>query len=642
MLASERIREHSLLAAVADSSSAYYKGITRLLTQASVDERRAREASPRVVIPFSLTDREKVELEAQFRVVIKAGNGVARARMTARVSALVFIGDSMLLEHAGGPGRRVLQVDGDVASWAYLSLRSVLIERTHATPRLQVGYSLEEERVLRMSAAKSGTVRPAFELIRRQMLEGGGENYWPTVRADGPLVETVVINHFKTPMGPVQFACLCKRRGAVGRGVFPFQLDMRWAESGELQCFPGVFYVDKIRDVITLVPNDDATMAISHPYKALMAIIENNSFVVEGQEWLCEKYVSFPGVVCYEIKPMEEEPEESEVLRTHLFDATQLAISEITYPCVRVTPEGVPVGVSRAKVRLPTDRLNKAMLRAMTSANSIVHPAEVHAALMDYNNTVVNTLDSAGPALRISDATMRGAAMAIALKANWRRHQARGTFNVLLNAVKSRYVAGSESIPRLAFMALASWLSNVAWFSRPYSIAAGDANSPPGIEVLDACGNDFTVLIEGVDPWVEIAQVAGEGVERACDVPLYPWFPKPRERKRPGVLERARAFLESKRRKKEVEGDANVGEIHKSSALGWEKMTSVRDPLHIVGVKVIEKEKEQFVLGEKKKKPAERDDRRTGCCGGDSSLRRGGNYGFGEDKGFTESSCGGG
>lgn len=508
-----------LLNALSDTSSAYYKGIVAMLRTCEANERRAKLVQTSVVLPVPLEELDVVALEQQFAVAIKVKVGTARVRMSPRVAGVSFLVESALLEHAGGCGRTVMMVDGDVMTMAAVGVTGRLVERSNATPRLATGYFLENECLRRFATNRSSEVSIAADLLNREMTAGGGEHYWPVVREDGPSVDSIVVNHFKTPVGPKQLAWLAYKRGAVVYGVLPFQVDMLTQDTGRLEAFPGFYYVDREHDVVTFVPEVDATMSFSHPYSALVQIVSNNVIVVDGREFLCEKYCSVKGIFYYTLKSVDIPFEAPETLRTSYFDASVLGVTEISYPAVLHSSEGVPVGWRRDKVRMLTSRFEKVMSRVMTSANEVVGPVEVFTALMDYNNSVVSTLDTVTIADRMSVADEEKAALAIALHVNWTRHAARGTFNTLVSAIKLRHSVKDTSLFGLAFVALS------AWWSRPDVSGLVHDGELPAAEVVDWCGNDFSVVMSDVDPWIEVVQVAGLGVETGgC---FYDWMPRP-------------------------------------------------------------------------------------------------------------------
>lgn len=536
-----------MLTALGDSSSTYYKGLTRMLREADAQNERARRVSKGVVVPFHVDESDAVALETQFRTKVVVKGGVARARLTPRVAAMVHLLDEALIEIAGASGRRMLIVDGDLVSLAARGLKGIVVERTRATARLAFGYVCEDERLRSAVVARASALDVSAATLCDELSRGGGEHYWPSVRADGPAVSVVVVNHFRTPACPVQLSALAMARRATLYGVFPFQLDMLTKSEGALECFPGRFYVDRDADVITLVPGADASMSLSHPYGALVALASRNSFTVRGCEYLCEKYMSVKGVMYYTLKAVGCDFDAPEVLRTNYFDSSTVAVTEYAYPKIRFSKEGVPVGWERAKVRIPTERAEKVMSRAMTSASAVVHPAEVFSALTDYNNMVINSLDSAVLALRVPVEDEEAAALAIALYVNWQRRAATGTFKALLSALKLRHSAASVNLASFGMLALATW------WSRPGVSGQQLVDEIPVAKVLDACGNDFSVVMTGVDPWVVMEQVVGDKSEFVARND--PWLPsvgesmssrkRLKERKIHELLNRARRFFSS-------------------------------------------------------------------------------------------------
>lgn len=515
---SEDAIERMRLAALGDSKSMFYQGLVKMCRDADAQARRAKLVEKHVTVPFLVSDADQAELEQQFAVSVRARSGVVRSRLTPRVAALMMVLDAALLEHATLGGRSVLLVDGDIMTVAMEGLDGKLVERSNATARLSVGYFMEVEQLRKRVEQVGVDTHVAADCMYQEVLSGGGEHFWPVVRENGPAVDVVVVNHFKTPVGLRQAAWLAKSRSAGLVGAFPFQVEMLERKKGRLACFPGEFYVDDIADVITLVPDGDATQSLSHPYSSLMEIVQNNSVTVDGKEYLCEKYMALRGIMYYSLRAIDTEFEVLETLRTHYYDKSAAGITLIKFPKVKFSDEGVPVGMQVAEVRVSTARCEKVMTRVMTSSNEVVTPSEVFVALTDYNNMVVNSLDTAVVADRIDVEDEEDIALAIALHVNWTRHMARGTFNELMGAVRLRFAVGDTAVYRLAFVALA------AWWRKPKIVSECTDEIPIPL-VLDWCGNDFSVVMRDVDPWIEIAQVVGD--KHVVESRVFPWFPRP-------------------------------------------------------------------------------------------------------------------
>jgi len=502
-------RDVALTAAVSDSSSAYYQGLMRLLRAADAAKAAAESRKMKVRVPLTLGEHDQLALERQFAVQLQTTAMAPRMRASARVAGLIHVLDAALMEIAKGPGRRVLWIDGDLIHAAAMG-SGVLVERSHISARLQAGYFLEEE-AIRAVALRDAKDEASIRALRvwREVTAGGGTMYWPRVRSDGPAADVVVVNHFKTNAPPEQLAWIASQRGAMVIAAIPFQLDFLTSMSGSLVCFPGTFERDDGADLITFVPAAEPTMTISHCYSDLVAIATRGAVVVEGAEYICEKFMAVEGLLYYTLRKLGTGFELPETLRTCYFDKKNLAVTELRYPKVRLSPGGVPVGWDRGSVRIPTARLEKTLMRVAASVNTVVTPTEVMTALVDYNNLVLNTLDTAVVAERMSVENEEEAAVAIALHVNWQRHAARGTLNTLLTAVKARFAASEATLPRLACMAL------VHWWSRPEVKNEVMREEIPVAKVVDACGSDFSVVIEEANPWVEFEEVVGDGAVEA-------------------------------------------------------------------------------------------------------------------------------
>jgi len=195
-------RDAMMYAQAGDPESMFYKGAMQVLFECEAADRRANANRKHVTIPFHISEAEVLQLEEQFSVGIRLRGLHNRARLTPRVSAMVHCLDSMLVEMGGGGGRRVLQVDGDIATVVAMGIEDRLVERTYATSRLAFGYFAEDEAVRAVAMVKGGEFARAANVMLRELQEGGGEHFWPVVREDGPAVEVVLVNHFKTPVGP--------------------------------------------------------------------------------------------------------------------------------------------------------------------------------------------------------------------------------------------------------------------------------------------------------------------------------------------------------------------------------------------------------------------------------------------------------
>jgi len=497
-------RMQMLMAAAGDPNSAWYKGVMTILRDCEATDRRAKMVQKNITIPFELGSGDLVALEEQFSVGIRKRGVQNRARLTGRVAAVVHIIDAMLLEHAAGGGRRVLAVDYDLASFASQGLQGLLVERSNATARLQVGYVMEDSYVRAHGANKRKKAFAAFLALGAELTEGGGEHYHPYLREDGPQVDSIVVNHFKTPVGLEQVAWFSRCRGGVVYGCFPFQVEMLTCESGDLAAFPGRFYVDKVSDTITLVPTEDASMSISHPYSLLMSFVDNNSVTIGQEEFVCEKYLTVKGILFYTVRALVADFEAPEVLRSSYYDASRAARTVLRYPKANLSDTGVPVGWGRGEVTILTSRFERVLSRVMTSRNAIVTPDEVMIALIDNNNKVVNTLDTASTGERMPVESEFEAALAIALHVNYRRHMMRGTFNVALDAVRKRFAVGDKTLMSVLMLGLGAW-----WRGGPRVVDGGVVEDLLWTRIVDWMGNDFSVVAAGVDAWVDVEQTVG-------------------------------------------------------------------------------------------------------------------------------------
>jgi len=248
-----------------------------------------------------------------------------------------------------------------------------------------------------------------------------------------------------------------------------------------------------------------------------MEIVKNNSVTVDGLEFLCEKYMSIKGIMYYSMKAVEAEFDLPETLRTSYYDSTALGVTVLGFPKVKMSAGGVPIGFTRGEVRMLSARCNTVLARLMTSNNAVVSPAEAFTVLMDYNNMVFTSLDTANVAERMSVDDEEGAALALALHVNWKRHAARGTFNVLMDAIKLRYKVKDVALYKLAYVAMA------AWWSKP-NVSGVVSSEIPVQEVVDWCGNDFSITMAEVDPWIEIVQEVG--VKSVFSSRQFSWFPR--------------------------------------------------------------------------------------------------------------------
>lgn len=517
---SDSARDQLILQALRDPSSEYYKGLCRVLRDATAKEKAVVSAKPRVSLPFKVDERDEAALEAQFKVSVESKGSSARARLTPRVAGMVACVDETLYEHAGGFGKTVLAVDADMVSIAVRGLEGRMVERTGATARLATGYAMEQVVLEQMASAGVKPMNNRARVLLQEMVAGGGEHFSPSVRDSGPAVDAVTVNMFRTPASAHQLAWLGHVREAPVFGAFPFQVSMLLRDSGPLECFPGMYYVDRGLDMITLVPDSDATMSISHPYTALMTMATVNSVTVEDTEYLIERYAAVTGIMYFTVKCVDAEFEAPESLRSYYYSGVEADVTLLRYPKVKLSAEGVPVGWCRGEVRILTSRYNKVLSRVMCSQSKIVAPAEVFVALMDYNNLVINTMDTAVVADRMEVEDEQAAALAIALHVNFRRHAMRGTLNVLLDAVKARHSVGGNGLLRLG------WLALTVWFSRNQVSAEHEVEDLPVDKVLDWCGNDFSVTVVDADPWLEVVQDVG--LKKNLVEPLfYSHMPKP-------------------------------------------------------------------------------------------------------------------
>lgn len=517
---SSSAREALILQSVRDPSSDFYKGLCRALRDATAREKAMVSSKPRVSLPFKVDERDEAALEAQFKVSVESKGSSSRARLTPRVAGMVACVDETLYEHAGGYGKTVLAVDADVVNVAVRGLEGRVIERTGATARLAAGYAMEQVVLEQMAVGGGKPMNSRARILVHEMANGGGEHFSPTLRDKGPAVDAIAVNMFRTPASVHQLAWLGRKREAVVFGAFPFQTSMLLRDSGPLECFPGMYYVDRDLDMITLVPSADATMSVSHPYSALMTMATVNAVTVEGMEYLVERYAAVPGIMYFTIKCIDAEFEAPESLRSYYYSPSEADITVLRYPKVKLSAEGVPVGWQRGEVRMLTSRYQKVLSRVMCSQNKVVAPPEVFVALMDYNNLVINTMDTAVTAERMEVEDEQAAALAIALHVNFRRHAMRGTLNVLLDAVKKRHAVAGASLLRLGWMAL------TVWFSRASISAEHEVEDLPVDKVLDWCGNDFSVTVSEANPWLEVVQDVG--LKKNIVEPVYfSHMPKP-------------------------------------------------------------------------------------------------------------------
>lgn len=513
-------RDALILRNLRDPSSAFYKGMNKLLRAAAAKADAVDSSKPVVVLPFKVADQDEAALQKQFGVRIKSECAPMRTTLSPRVAGLVYCVDEVLAEHAGGYGKTVLHIDGDAVQMAVRGIQGRVVERTGATARLAAGYAMEDELLARMAKAGCKLVNQRASSLIADAASKEPSKLCPRVGVSGSAVDTVVVNHFKTFAGPHQLAYLSKRRGAGVMGALPFQLDMLERDSGRLAAFPGVYYVDRAADMITLVPDEDAAASLSHPYKALVAFVQNNSVTVDGDEFLVEKYMSYPGVLMYTIRRVGSDFEAPEVLRSHYFDPEAAKVTVLHYPRVKKSAAGFPVGWDRGEVRILTSRYEKVLARVMNSKSSIVKPSEAYVALMDNNNLFINTVDTAVMAERMDVVEQQDAALAIALHVNFRRHHMRATLSPLLDAVKARHASGTVAVGKLLWMAMA------AWFAHPDIRERGEVTDVDTQRLLDWCGNDFSVFAVDAQPWMTVEQVAGKA-DTGVGAVFYTHLPAP-------------------------------------------------------------------------------------------------------------------
>jgi len=245
--AMEEAREQMVLTALSDKSSTFYQGMLKLLRSADANARRQKLIKKYVTVPFQVSEADLVELEEQFAVPLRVKGALMRASLSPRVAAVVHLLECALVEHAMAGGRTALIVDGDLMSVAAVGLDGKLVERTNALPRLVAGYFMEDEHLRRFASSVGTDIAMCSDRLRREQIDGGGEHFWPELRRDGPSVDVVVVNHFKTPVGPRQVADFAKCRQASVIGGFPFQVEMLYKTSGRFLVSLGGFMLMRTR-----------------------------------------------------------------------------------------------------------------------------------------------------------------------------------------------------------------------------------------------------------------------------------------------------------------------------------------------------------------------------------------------------------
>lgn len=547
--------EKTRLAALSDCRSPYYQAICDMMRRSESAAAGAASVKNPVVVAASLSNRDLQELEAQFSVKIKARGTNARAVFTPRVAGLVALIDAAQMEMCCSADRDVVWVDGDLVALMSRGLSGICVERSNASARLQAAYCREDELVAsfgRVGVSNAGSMNVAAGLILADMKMGGGESFKPRVMGAGYSADVLLFNHFRTPVGLGQVAYMCSIRKAVAYGAFPFQVEMLTQLEGPLAAFPGKFYVDKVNDTITMVPESEPSMSVSHPYSSLMSMATNNAVMVDGLEFLCERYMSVKGVMYYVVQPVNHRGECPEVLRSYYYDPAALSITTVKYPRLKFSEEGVPVGWERAEIRMPAARYESVMLRGMAIATKVVMPSDVLTILMNENAMTVNTLDTAVRSHRMSVEDEEEVAVALALLINWRREEARSAYSVLADAVKKRYKVQDSSVAALTGMILVAWWKRVVSGKLPrvWENLKSDGELPL-VDVLDSAGNDFSVVVRDVDPWYEVSTETGSTcVKDASEFVMHPWLPHP---KKPSggfdfwaVMDRAKRALTSR------------------------------------------------------------------------------------------------
>lgn len=537
------VKENARIAALSDPSSKFYLGMSRLLSEVDAREALAKRKKDRVVIPFRVSVETRRSMEERFGWNIDVVDSGVRLRFPEYVAALVYCMSVRNLLKRGSDAEEIVAIDEDVAMMAAKGVAYVHVCRTHATTRLQAGYAHEDSQLRKLMMSPQSSVALSAKDLRDQIVVGGGNRVCINASECRRQAEVVTFNHAKTPVSLAQAVATARAHNAdVVEGEAFFQAEMLLHTEGSLDAFPGRYVIDRDRDIISYIPDQEPSMSFSHPFSALTSFFLNHEYYDRSGRWLVEKNLGRDGVFTYVIKRVGSVTFRTpETLSANYYSKDLTRVTRLEYPeyDARLLVRGRNP-IRRRCVSILTDVYDRVCAKMLAADASQVTPEGVMVALRDRNNTVVVNGDTVRRPDRMAYSDEAGAAIAICAMVRQRRMEASAEMKVLLNAVKSRYQlrdAGASELLSLACGMIAKkwWIFS----DKPPSVS-------DTVETIDQWRQELSVTVEDLSNVVTVTRVVGtteETVDAGTCGRHLPGFRKPGFQ---GVIDRALAYMSRK------------------------------------------------------------------------------------------------
>lgn len=528
---------------LSDCTSNYYKNINIVVARAWVDKKHAEAKRSRVIVPYKITERDRLALSTRFGWNIESIDYGLRNRFSPAVAALVYCMSHRNVVAMGQDGEEVIEIDGDVPMFVAKDASYVHVCRTSATTRLIAGYALERIQLDRLAKSKNPSVAAGARGVLGELISGGGSRVCVSAVNCRRSAEVILVNHAKTNMSLAQAVAMARAHSADSvRGVAFFQPDMLYLSDGELSSFDGTYVVDRDRDIISYIPRGDAANAFSHPYKALMSFFLNHSYVDDKGSWTVEKHLGADGIFHYILHKSSVSVGFSEELEANYYHADQSKWVELSYPTFAASSNAV-VGRSlqRAVVRMPEGVYSRVMAQFLAVDVKRLTRDEIYTALRNHNNTYIQGGDTVLKPKRVWALDLNGAAVAMHAELIVRRESASVELKAALAAIKVKYSVVDESVLTL--------LVRLAWLSVT-SVAKGVFDQAELMSALDGLicrGVDASVYASQADMAVTVTQNVGVRDVVVGYGSMMPHLPGGAAVVvRQGVLARAMAFVRKK------------------------------------------------------------------------------------------------
>nr|QKS69535.1 RNA-dependent RNA polymerase [Erysiphe necator associated bluner-like virus 1] len=529
------------LAALANPNSSYYANINNLLARAMADADAANNSRRKVMLPFKVPQESVAEYERIFGWKIVIENHGLRSAFSPHVTGLTYCMALRNMMSLGSDGEEVIAIDADLPLIVAKGASYVKVVRSHLSNRLSAGYVLEDAQLARLMHSGNQAVKLAASSMVSELREGGGTRVFDDVTSSEIRGDVVLLDHSRTSMSLIQaVACASAWHASAVRGVCFFQPEMLTEREGALSAFPGQFYVDDERDLITYVPAESPETSFSHCWSALRSFFVNHECVYDGKTWLVEKHLGSNGIFHYVANRSDEPWGFPSELGANYYSSDLTEWIELEYPTRGGVLDGSdPVYWRREKVRLLKSLYEKTMAVMLTVDPKRLTREEVMSVMRAYNNTSVVGGDTVKRPVRVYAGDLARAAVPILAQVVCRRAAASAECSHVLTELRRRYNVAGEGMLALFWEVCCTGMA----FAQEISLAGAFVSGAGDLTQLVDGTVNMSVLARDVPLTVTITQVVGGGVVRDCGK-FCPGFPGAKPSFVMDLLARARKFAD--------------------------------------------------------------------------------------------------